>query len=145
MSGRNYTGATIAVQGLDQLVRDFGKINVDLRREVQRELQAVAEIVAVQARADVAASGLVKSGRLQKGIRSRVRGATAIVEDRAKAKGSGYPYPGIYEFGVSGRDKKRRPFLEPALEKKQPEVMRSLEDMLDRLTSKNGFGRGGLL
>lgn len=145
MSGRNYTGATIAVQGLDQLVRDFGKINVDLRREVQRELQAVAEIVAVQARADVAAGGLVKSGRLQKGIRSRVRGATAIVEDRAKAKGSGYPYPGIYEFGVSGRDKKRRPFLEPALEKKQPEVMRSLEDLLDRLTSKNGFGRGGLL
>ncbi len=145
MSGRNYVGSTIVVDGLDTLVRDFGRISAELRREVQRELQDIGEIVAVQARANVVAGGLVKSGRLEKGIRSRVRGATAIVEDRAKAKGSGYPYPGIYEFGVSGRDKKRRPFLEPALDTKAPEVMRSLEEMLDRLTSKNGFGRGGLL
>ena len=145
MAGRNYVGSTVAVRGLDQLVRDFGKVSDQLKRDVQRELQDIALIVSDQAKENARSEGLDKSGRLIKGIRPRVRGATAIVEDRAKSKGRRFPYPGIYEFGVSGRDRRRRPFLVPALDQKQGDVMRGLEDMLDRLTSQNGFGRGGVL
>jgi hypothetical protein len=143
MAGRGYVGATVVVSGLDQLVRDFGKVSKELRRDLQRELQDVAKIVSDEAKAIVERDTLIESGKLKNGIRPRVRGATAIVENRAQ-KG-GFKYPGIYEFGVSGRVKARRPFLLPALEAKQGEVYEALEDMLDRLTSKNGLGRGGTL
>lgn len=143
MAGRRYSGSTVAVRGLDQLIRDFNKVNADLRRDIQRELQDIAKIVSDEAKEIVVRGDLFESGRLANQIRPRVRGATAIVENRAKRKG--YAYPGIYEFGVSGRMKKRRPFLEPALEAKQREVIEGLEDMLDRVTSKNGLGRGGTL
>lgn len=143
MAGRRYAGATVVVRGLDQLVRDFGKVSVDLRRDLQRELQDVAKIVSDEAKQRVERDALIESGRLKNAIRPRVRGATAIVENRAQR--NGYKYPGIYEFGVSGRVKARRPFLLPALEAKQGEVFEALEDMLTRVTSKNGLGRGGTL
>ena len=143
MARRGFTGDTIAVRGLSQLVRDFNRVDKELRRDLQRELQDVARIVSDEAKAQVRADNLLKSGDLEKGIRPRVRGAVAIVEDRAKHRG--YPYPGIYEFGVSGKQKARRPFLLPALQAKQGEVVEALSDMLDRLTSKHGLGRGGVL
>lgn len=143
MARRGYTGATVSVRGLNQLVRDFNAVDRDLRRDLQRELQDVAEIVSNEAKRMVRTDDLVESGKLEKGIRPRVRGATAIVENRAKNRG--YPYPGIYEYGVSGQQRRRRPFLLPALEAKQGEVIQALEDMLDRLTSRHGLGRGGVL
>lgn len=143
MARRGYTGATVRVTGLRELIRDFNAVDKDLRRDVQRELQEVARIVSDEAKDLVRSDDLVESGQLEKGIRPRVRGATAIVENRAKRRG--YPYPGIYEYGVSGKDRARRPFLLPALEAKQDEVVEALEDMLDRITSRNGLGRGGIL
>lgn len=143
MARRGYTGSTIQVSGLRELIRDFNKMDRELGRDVQRELQEVARIVSDEAKDVAQQEGLVDTGRLQRGIRPRVRGTTAIVENRAKNRG--YKYPGIYEYGVSGRDRKRRPFLEPALDNKQEDVVEALEDMLDRLTSRNGFGRGGVL
>lgn len=143
MARRGYTGSTIAVRGLSQLIRDFNAIDKELRRDLQRELQHVAKIVSDEAKARVRSDDLFQSGDLEKGIRPRVRGAVAIVEDRAKHRG--YPYPGIYEYGVSGKQKARRPFLLPALQAKQGEVVEALEDMLDRLTSAHGLGRGGVL
>ena len=143
MAGRRFSGSTVAVKGLDQLIRDFNKVNADLRRDIQRELQEIARIVSDEAKEIVVQGDLFESGKLANQIRPRVRGSTAIVESRAKRKG--YAYPGIYEFGKSGRMKKRRPFLEPALEAKQREVIEGLEDMLGRLTSENGLGRGGIL
>lgn len=147
-----YTGGTIRVQGLNALVRDFNRVASGLKADLQRELQDVAEIVSDEAKDIVQQEGLVDSGRLLKGIRPRVRGTTAIVENRAKSprpktarartRGN-YPYPGIYEYGRAGG--KRRPFLVPALDNKQEDVVEALEDMLDRLTSRNGFGRGGIL
>lgn len=152
MARRGVTGASVRVSGLRELVRDFNKMDRELGRDVQRELEDIARIVSDEAKDVVEREGLVDTGRLQKGIRPRVRGTTAIVENRAKSpkpkterartKGN-YPYPGIYEFGRAGG--KRRPFLVPALENKESEVMAGLEQMLDRLTSRNGFGRGGIL
>jgi hypothetical protein len=155
MALRGVTGSTVTVKGLSELIRDFNRVNKDLAREVRREMLAIGKIVADEAKEqqvpdqNLAAGqggedGVANTGRLQKGIRPRMRGATTIVENRTKGKG-GYKYPGIYEYGVSGRGRSRRPFLVPALEAKQGEVIEALEDMLDRLTSANGFGRGGIL
>lgn len=143
MARRGFTGSTVSVRGLNQLVRDFNAVDRELRRELQRELQDIARLVSDEAKSMVREDNLVDSGRLEKGIRPRVRGAVAIVENRAKNRG--YAYPGIYEYGTSGKEKTRRPFLLPALQAKQGEVVEALEDMLDRLTSRHGLGRGGVL
>lgn len=149
------TGSTIRVEGLAQLIRDMDLVSKELSRDLRRELLDVARIVSDHARTSVVLrEGLgpgqagqdrkANTGRLQRGIRPKMRGATAIVENRTKSR-NGYPYPGIYEFGVSGRARTRRAFLEPALDQKKDDVVRSIEDMLDRLTSSHGLGRGGLL
>jgi HK97 gp10 family phage protein len=155
MAPRGVTGSTVTVKGLSELIRDFHRVNRDLAREVRREMLAIGKIVADEAKEqqvpeqDLAAGqsgadNVSNTGRLQKGIRPRMRGATTIVENRTKGR-NGYKYPGIFEYGVSGRARARRPFLVPALDEKQGEVIEALEDMLDRLTSANGFGRGGIL
>lgn len=154
MAVRGVTGSTVTVRGLRELIRDFRRIEAQLARELRRELLAIGQIVADEAKnvqvpkkslgaGQGGADGTPNTGRLQRGIRPRMRGATTIVENRSSRKG--YKYPGIYEYGVSGRGRARRPFLQPALEAKQGEVIEALEDMLDRLTSENGFGRGGML
>jgi hypothetical protein len=119
-----------------------------LARDLRKELLLVGQIVADEAtnvqipRQNLAAgqSGTDKkrnTGRLQRGVRPRMRGTATIVENRAKS--GGYRYPALYEYN------KDRPFLEPALDAKTDEVVEALDDMLDRLTSANGFGRGGIL
>jgi hypothetical protein len=154
MAVRGVTGSTVAVKGLRELIRDFHRLEAELARELRRELLAIGKIVADEAKTvqvpqkNLAAGQLgedksINTGKLQRGIRPRMRGATTIVENRTNR--SGYKYPGIYEYGLSGRGRSRRPFLVPALNAKQPEVIEALEDMLDRLTSANGFGRGGTL
>jgi len=149
------TGSTVRVDGLAQLIRDFDAVSKELSRDLRRELLDVARMVSDHARTNVVFKESLgagqggqdrrpNTGRLQRGIRPKMRGATAIVESRTKSRG-GYPYPGIYEFGVSGRARARRAFLEPALDQKSDDVVRSIEDMFDRLTSEHGLGRGGLL
>lgn len=126
-----------------------------LSRDLRRELVLVGEIVADEAREnqipqqDLAAGqagvdGLANSGRLQKGIRSKMRGSAVVVENRAQAgkKSGNYKYPAAIEYGFRGDP---RPTLVPALEERKEDVIEALDDMLDRLVSKNGFGRGGIL
>lgn len=121
---------TVRVDGLDDLVRAFGKISKDLRREVQRELSDAAKIVATEARAKI--SGLAPPGspRTVGGVRPRVRGSTAFVEQRL-GKTTG-------KRGDWGAIQMRRAFL-PSLDEKQDEVVERLDRMLDRLAGKNGF------
>jgi hypothetical protein len=73
-----------------------------------------------------------------------VRGAKALVQETATR--NGYSYPKIYEYGRDSawqREKGPRPFLEPALEAKQGEVLFALDEMLARAQIK--FGMGGQL
>lgn len=120
-----------------------------LARDVRRELISIGDIVRDEARdvqmprqqlagGQAGKDGRANTGALQKSVRTRMRGSSVIVESRRRSK-SNYAYGAIYEFN------RGRAFLGPALDAKSGEVMQSLDDMLDRLVSANGFGRGGLL
>lgn len=148
MALRGVTGSSIRVEGLSQLIRDFNRMNKDLARDLRRELLDVGKIVADEAKdvqipdqqlagGQAGEDSARNTGRLQKGVRPRMRGTAVIVENRAKNRG--YGYPAIYEFN------KGRPFLNPALDARTEDVVEALDDMLNRLVSANGFGRGGIL
>lgn len=119
---------SIKVKGLRELNRDFGRINRELRRDLQKEMQNVASVVSDDAREW--ATRLYGPSVGNK-IRPRVRGASAFAESRAQSKGL-RPNFGGKVMGV----------LLASRAKKQDEVIRGLEDMLDGLASENGFGRG---
>lgn len=142
----------VKVEGLRELVRDFRKMGKHVVRDVQRELGDVAKVVADEARSIAEAKDLRRSGDLVRSIRPRVRGATALV--RASATHRGFNYPRRFEFeggrrGASDashfRGRGPRAFLGPALDAKEGEIVDAMNDVLDRLTSRNGFRRGGVL
>lgn len=148
MALRGARAGSIRVEGLSRLIRDFQAMDKEMAADMRRELINIGNIVTDEAKDNrVPAQDLAagqrgqddrrNTGKLQRGLRARMRGTATIVENRAKR--DGYLYPSIYEYG------KGRPFLEPALDAKTDEIMEALEDMIDRLTSANGFGRGGLL
>ena len=131
--------ATVRVQGLDRLIRDFRKLDRGLAREVQQELKHIAGFVADDARLAAGAQGLRDSGRLIGRIKPFYRGATAGV--RSGVMRRGYPYGAVYEYGLG----RTRAYLEPTLKRDEGRIVEAFEDMLDRLTSSAGFGRGGVL
>lgn len=121
-----------------------------LATDLRRELIAVGKIVEEEARTQQLPNqglaggqsgedGVSNSGQLQGSIRARMRGTATIVEQRRDGNRSKYAYGRIYEFN------RGRPFLGPALDAKTEDVVEALDDMLDRLVSANGFGRGGIL
>lgn len=122
--------STIRTKGLKEFVRDCRKIEPQLRKDTQKELSEVAKIVSDDAREWVAKLWVPAAPK----IRPRVRGASAFVESRAHSKGI---HP---EFG----SKVMKILLQSAAAK-EDEVVKAFEEMLDRLTSSHGFGRGGLL
>jgi hypothetical protein len=66
---------SVKVDGLNELVRAFGKIDKDLRRDLQREISGVAKVVGDDVRPG---ERFRKVGR----IRERVRGAAASSRTR---------------------------------------------------------------
>ncbi|MGH9320287.1 MAG: hypothetical protein ACRD3V_10430, partial [Vicinamibacteria bacterium] len=70
------------------------------------------------------------------GIRERARGASAFIDQAARKRTGLRP-----DFGAL---QMRKVFL-PALFANQDAVFRGMEEMLERLTSEAGFGRGGTL
>lgn len=150
MARRGVMGGSVRVEGLSQLVRDFNRMDKQLARDLRRELVDVGKIVADETK-DVQIpdqqlgagqsgdDGVRNSGRLQGSIRARMRGTATIVEQRRDGSRSKYAYGRIYEFD------RGRPFLEPALDARSEDVVEALDDMLTRLVSANGFGRGGIL
>lgn len=129
------SNASVKVRGLDELIRDFGRMEAELRREVQRELQAVAKIVSDDAQRRASEENY--GPRTVSQIRPRVRNrSTAVVDTRAKKTSGLRP-----DFGPLLM---RKVFL-PALFSKREDVERAMGELLDRLASKFGFGRGGVL
>lgn len=135
----------IRVEGLSALIRDLNRMDRELGRDVQRELQAAAKIVSDDARSHVRQAGLVDSGRMERSIRPRVvKRSNAIVESR-RSYFRRYYYPLVYHFGTWGRARQGPvPFLYLALDRKQAEVLRHMEAMLDRLVGGGLGGRSGL-
>lgn len=141
---RGVTDSTVRVEGLQELIRDFGRLEKGIAKEVRAELKDVAGIVAEEARSIAESVGLRDSGRLIRTTRPFARGATAGV--RTTATRNGYPYGLRYEFEGRGGDAAGpRAYLAPALEEKSDAVVEELGEVIDRLTSAHGFGRGGTL
>ncbi len=141
----------VHVEGLTELVRGLGRMDRGLRREMQRELRDIGELVSREARLIAAAKGLhggdgdPHPGQLIDQIRLRLRLGVVAVVDPAKTVSRGYPsgfnYPRRFEFEAGGA----RAFLRPALEAESGEVERKMASMIDRLASEGGFNRGGAL
>jgi hypothetical protein len=118
-------GETVRVEGLNDLVRAFGRLDKDLRRGVQKELAASAEIV----RADAAAGFMHVNARSAGGFRPRVRGATAVVQQRYSRTTGQRPDYGRHQMW----------YLLKALRDKEGEVVARLDLMLGRLGGEEGF------
>lgn len=138
--GRGATGSTVAVEGLTELVRSFGKLDKKLKRDLLLKLREQAAIVAVTARKIAAEKGLAKPGRSGRGkgtevrlIKPFYRGASAGVRSGATNK-SGFAYPLIHEFGERGNSERGpRAYLEPALVAEYATIVASIDAMLGDL------------
>ena len=121
--------ATVRVRGLSELRRDLAAVGPDARSGLRDALKDAADVVSDEAKHVAFQRDLVDSGALVRGIRPSVRGTRAVVQSTVKR--GGYPYSGRYEYGD-----RLRPFLQPALENKQNEVVeqfrRGVDDLLDR-------------
>lgn len=138
----------VRVEGLNQVIKGFRKMDRSLAREVQMELRHVVRPVAADARSYARSIGLVESGALARGISPFYRGSQVGIRSTVSRKG--YPYGGVYEFGgaygfAGFGHGGGRPFLWPTVQRDEQKIILAFEDMLDRLTSQAGFGRGGVL
>lgn len=136
----------VRLEGWTELQRAFRAVDKRLPKELQLELKAAAEVVKSAAAEIAAEKGLAppgSSGRghgaLIAGLRTFSNQSAAGVRDTASR--SGFHYPAIYEYG-HGR---ARAFLDPAAQQKEAVVNEMAVQMLDRLTSSEGLGRGGIL
>lgn len=97
--------ATIAIKartvGVERIARQFGLARLkvpDDTLDAQRELGRAAEVV-------FGAHAPFKTGRLVRGIASRLAGKTVVVEAEARNPQSGYDYVAVTRFGHKGEIK----------------------------------------
>lgn len=125
---------TVHVEGLDQLVRTFGKIDRGLRRELQGRLRKVGLLVA----ADYRATAPRKTGKMAESAKPSVRGGSVFVRVTATKASPKYPkyrYPNRIEYEAgSGQP------LHASLERQRPAVVNELGDVVDWVADE--FGRG---
>lgn len=130
---------TVHVDGVNPLVRGFGRVNKGLRRQLQKELRVVGRRVADVAKAEAEAKQLrgtepwdPHQGQLIARIAPSVRGGSVFIRDTAKT--GSYNYPARLEFENHGA----RAFLRPALDKNREEVVVSMERLVDWIASEWG-------
>ena len=116
---------TVRVEGLNELVRAFGKMDKELRRDLQRELSKAAKIV----REEAAAGFMHVSARSAGGFRPRVRGSTAVVEQRLRRTTGLRGDYGAHQMW----------YLLKALRDKEDAVVESIDKMLGNLGEDAGF------
>lgn len=126
---------TVYVDGLDSLVRAFGKIDRGLRRELQGRLRRAGLIVA----ADYRATAPRLTGAMAASAKPSVRGGSVFIRVTAKKQSpkypSGYRYPNRIEYGPGSSHP-----LHQSLERQRPAVLRDLEATIDWVADE--FGRG---
>lgn len=109
----------VQVEGLDELLRAFSRLERGLARELRNELRRVGYRFARDAKQTVTARGLVRTGRLRGSLRPAVRGATLVVRSSPPLNPgprSAAGYASVYENGARGGDGVgKRAFLEPTL------------------------------
>lgn len=122
---------TVRTTGLRETIRAFNNLERTVSREIQAELKQAAEPVVATARDAISRY----QGARVTSIVPRAAGASVFVTQKAR-KVTG-------KRGDFGRLQQRH--LERALEDNQEAVVREVEQVLDRLVSREGFGRGGIL
>ena len=118
--------AAVKVKGLRELDRALKHGSKETRDTLRAGLKEAASEVAAEARSIATSNRLVLTGKLVRSIRPGLSGTRAYVQ--ADPKNRGYRYAGRYEFGD-----RQRPFLTPAAERKQDEIVRLVEKAFDRL------------
>jgi hypothetical protein len=137
-------GDHVQVEGLDELVKAFGRVDKGLRRELQKQLRVIGKGVVDQARAVAASEGLHGSGRdphpgqLISKMTVSVRGGSVYVRDTAKTVSTKYPqgynYPQRLEYEAGGS----RSFLRRGLEERRGTVIRDMERLVDWIADEWG-------
>lgn len=123
---------TVRVEGLRELNRDFGRISKKLQRELQAEIRKLAEPAADAIRSKASAHRF--SPATLSGIRPGSRSGQAIVRQTRRKKTGARPDFGSIQYRLA--------FL-PGAAEAEPEVVKGVEDFLDRITGE-GLG-GGIL
>ena len=122
---------TVHVEGLRELNRDFGRISKKLQREFQAEIRKLAEPAADAIRRKASGHGF--SAPTLSGIRAGSSSGHAVVRQARRKKTGSRPDFGSTQYRLA--------FL-PGAEEAEPEVVKGVEDFLDRIT---GEGLGGML
>lgn len=122
------SGYGVQITGLKELQRDLKRADAELPKQLRVAVKGIGQTVADEAKRIAEGNGLVLTGRLVRSIRPSVRGMTAVIRDTAKQRG--FNYPVRYEFGD-----RKRPFLVPAVQRKEGEIVRDLEEVINRVLS----------
>lgn len=120
------SGYGVQVTGLKELQRNLKRADSELPKQLRAGFKEVGKTVADEAKRIAEGKGLVLTGRLVRSIRPSVRGTTAVIRDTAKQRG--FNYPARYEFGD-----RKRPFLVPAVKAKEGQIVRDLEEVINRV------------
>lgn len=118
------------MRGLAELNRAFKQVEVGLRTDLRAGLLDAAEPVRTTAE-DLAAGNIRNIGGRWSQMKKGATGRIVYVAPRARRRG-GSPRPNL--GGLLMREA-----MLPALDRRQREVERKLETLLDRLGSKAGF------
>lgn len=143
--------STIRVKGLRDLQRGLNQLEQKAGPELRKELNEVAEIVLASARVRVprrtgAAAGSMKVGSTQRAAQIKVGGSKAPYYpwlDFGGSVGRGH------RPGVAGSGSVKRPLVDggryvyPALREKRPEVVRRVDELIERLAASAGFDTTG--
>lgn len=137
----------VKVDGLRSLDRALGEMGSEVRKEFRKEMKAVAEVVAADARRRVP----VRSGQARRSVRATFSGSSAAVRGGKKR----VPYYGWLDFGTrsprSGRPRSVGPwrgtgsgpaegrFIYPAIRENQVKIRRMTEEVVDRARRRAGL------
>ena len=140
--------ATISVPGLAQLTKDLARIEPELRKELRNRFRELIQPVADDAKSRASWSSRIPNAiRISLGAKNMSLTAKAVDAPHAKAyeglaKGSGSRSG--FRHPVYGRDvwvsQSTRPFLLPAVQAHSDEVYRKVEEILDDITGRLGWG-----
>lgn len=118
--------ATVRVRGLTDLRRDLRRAGSELAKDTRKALKEAADPVRREAQFRFAGT----NARSAAGYRVAVRARGVAVEQRLRRTTGQHPEWGSLQM---------RTALLPALLGRQEDVLRGLENMIDRLASHNGF------
>jgi hypothetical protein len=133
--------ARVLVEGLDETIRAFARVDKALAGELRKELRTrVGGEFVRDVKSRISGEGLVDRGKLRASIRPAVRGSTLVVRSSPPLRPgpkSRLGYAAIYEHGRG-----RRPFLEPTLDQwaGSGKAEEQLDSFLEWMESEWGVG-----